>query len=129
MFQSFEILGARYFRCTHAGGVGVEDLNIEQDEAPLAESFHQVDERDIGGIRAAVEHGLPGEQSADRHTVDSPHKLIPHPRLHTVRISHAVQFRVGIEHRRGNPGPFLVAAGSPDEPSVVSPTASVQPSL
>ena len=85
-------------------------LAVDQREVAVAQALDQGDEGGLGGIVAAAEHRLAEEQPAQRQAVESADQLAVLPGLHRMGDAAAVQFEVGLLHRRGDPGAVGVAA-------------------
>lgn len=86
-------------------------LDVDQRIAALAKMVYQMGQSDLRGVADAEKLRLGGEQSSDRHAVDTAGKLVLMPYLDAVRVPQLVQLGVGVNHFRRKPS-LSAPAGS-----------------
>jgi hypothetical protein len=62
------------------GEMAGDELRVEQGEAPISQSRHQIDERDLARVAGSREHALAEKGAAEMHAVKSAgeHAVLPH---------------------------------------------------
>ncbi len=70
-----------------------------------------MEQRELRGVRAQVEHALARERAARVHAVEPADQLLALPRLHAVRAPQTVELAVAAHHPGLDPRPLLVRAG------------------
>src|SRR3546814_698135 len=59
-----------------------------------------------------MKHRFAGEEAANGHAVDAAHQFVSEPCLRAVGVAKTVEFAVGLDHLRNNPGSFAGSYGA-----------------
>ena len=99
-----EIIGARDFDGAEFLQVRREPLGVEESKAPLAQPFHQREQRNLGRVPHMMKHRLAKKCAADRDAVKAARQLIILPGFDGVRVAELMQARVTFDDLVIDPG-------------------------
>lgn len=89
-------------------------LHVEQSPTAHVHHHHQMDKCDLRRVPGSVKHGLPREQTAHRHPVETTDELVfGIPDLDRVRPTHLVELCVGVDELRSDPRALPQGSGTP----------------
>lgn len=80
-----------------------QHLNIKESEAAFPQALDQVIQGDFGCVRRTMEHRFAGEQSSNRHAVDSAGEFAAAPALDAVSVTLAMKRRISLNELRADP--------------------------
>ena len=85
-------------------------LAVDEQTAKLFEQTGQMDQGEFRGTGHEREHTLAEEGLAEAHAVETTHQLFSLPHLDTGGKTLTVQFRIGLDDVRAQPGALLLIA-------------------
>ena len=114
-------IGPGYLPSAQGGQVLRVLLAVNQGDAMTAAQADKGRQGDLGGVGFMCKHGFSEHRATQRHAVQAPDELPIDPGFHAVGMACQMQFGVGVDHLRNDPGAslafaFLGGAGGDDVP-------------
>src|SRR3990167_5713125 len=103
-------LASRQQASTEADQVGVFQLGVDQRPFPAFQQGREACQRNLGTARLGAEHALAAKHPAHRHAIDATDQARAIEHFDAVRVAESVQFAIGVEHFRHDPGAVALAA-------------------